>query len=162
WRRPMPAPDPTQPASPGRRRFLLNGVTLAAALAAGGLATGGLAGCAGGRDQPGGSGGSGGSSRGGALRVATPDGVPADYFIGTSFSQPLQSMFHMAWPLYHASATDFEMANALAAGYRAAPDGLAHTITLRKDLVFHDGSPIDGEAVAENLRSYFFEDHPLR
>lgn len=102
-------------------------------------------------------------ARGGSLRVGVTSGVvPSNFFLGDSFGQQLISWFQFAWPLYMGAASGFEFNPGLAESYEGAPDGLTHTFTLRSGLTFHDGSPIDAEAVAENLRSYLYDDHPLR
>jgi peptide/nickel transport system substrate-binding protein len=100
--------------------------------------------------------------RGGSLRVAVGDGVPADFFRGNTLGQQVCTYCQFAWPLFIASADGPEAVNALAGDYAFSEDGLTHTITLREGLTFHDGSPLDADAVVKNLRADFFEDAPLR
>lgn len=46
---------------------------------------------------------------------------------------------------------DLEIFPQLAAGYQVADDGLSLTIDVRPGVVFHDGTPLDAEAVKYNL-----------
>lgn len=148
----------------GRRGFIAGAMTLGGA-----LAFGGLAGCAG--DDSNGSAGTLGTApgtagadamRGGSLRLGTSGVVFPNFYLGTSFGVQLVSYVQFAWPTFMGSPAGVELENALAESYARSDDGLIHTIVLRPDLLFHDGSPIDAEAVAENYRSCFFADHPLR
>ncbi|WP_179271910.1 ABC transporter substrate-binding protein [Actinomadura meyerae] len=91
-----------------------------------------------------------------------PDGVPADFYLGTAYPLGIFSMYQMAWPLFLPGEDDFSIANGLASSYRASSDGLVHTIGVKKGFTFHDGSPIDAAAVTKVLHSYFFEDDSLR
>lgn len=138
-----------------RRRLLVSGLGTAGAVALGGL----VAACGG--DDSGGAGG-GTPQRGGTLRVGTSDAVATNYFRGDALGTSDSSMVQFAFPLFIGAADRLALDHGLAASYEAAEDGLTHTIALRPGLTFHDGSPCDAEAVAENLRSGFFPDHPLR
>src|SRR4030042_5650862 len=40
----------------------------------------------------------------------------------------------------------------LAEGWEVTPDGLRYTFYLRQDVVFHDGTPFNAEAVRSNLK----------
>jgi peptide/nickel transport system substrate-binding protein len=48
-------------------------------------------------------------------------------------------------------STDLEILPQLATGYEFSEDNLSLTISLRDDVVFHDGTPLDAEAVRYNL-----------
>ncbi|WGF91034.1 ABC transporter substrate-binding protein (plasmid) [Marinivivus vitaminiproducens] len=44
-------------------------------------------------------------------------------------------------------STDLELVPQLAKGYEIAPDGMSVTVNLRPDVMFHDGEPLNAEAV---------------
>ncbi|MEU8225393.1 ABC transporter substrate-binding protein [Kribbella sp. NPDC048915] len=96
------------------------------------------------------------------LRIVTPDGVPADFYLGTAYPLGIFSMYQLAWPLFLPGEDDFSIVNGLASSYQASKDGLVHTIGVRKGFTFHDGSAIDATAVGKVLNSYFFTGDPLR
>lgn len=105
------------------------------------------------------------SSRGGTLSVGATDWLPADFYNGTVFGPQSEGMMQMAWSLFIGGGGDgrgVELRNGLAASYEPSSDGISHVITIRKGLKFHDGSPIDAEAVVANLRAGFFKKDPLR
>ena len=150
-----------------RRRFLVQGLRASAALGFGGL----LAACTPKKDAPTKTPSGTVSAtatqslspqKGGSLRVAQGDGVPADFFRGNVLGQQVFTYCQFAWPLYIAAPDSAEAVPALAESYEASPDGLTHTFTLREGITFHDGSPIDADAVVKNLRSDFFENSPFR
>jgi ABC-type transport system substrate-binding protein len=66
------------------------------------------------------------------------------------------------WPLFRTRPASFEIINALADGYTPSTDRLTHKVTLRSDIKFHDGSPIDATSVAANLNAAFNQTDPLR
>lgn len=141
-----------------RRRFLASGLGVAGAVALGGLVS-----ACGGDGGSGSGGGEGGApQRGGTLRVGTSDAVATNYFRGDSLGAIDASIVQFAFHLFIGAPDRLALEYGLAASYEAAEDGRTHTISLRPGLTFHDGSPCDAEAVAENLRSGFFPDHPLR
>ncbi|MGI5207678.1 ABC transporter substrate-binding protein [Spirillospora sp. CA-108201] len=96
------------------------------------------------------------------LRIVAPDGVPADFYLGTAYPLGIFSMYQMAWALFLPGEDDFSITNGLASSYRASSDGLVHTIGVKEGFTFHDGSPVDAEAVAKVLHSYLFANDPLR
>ncbi|HEY8525167.1 MAG TPA: ABC transporter substrate-binding protein [Acidimicrobiales bacterium] len=152
----MSGPDGQRVERPviDRRQFLARGLGAAGVVALGGL----VAACGGDDSDPGG----GTPQRGGTLRVGTSDAVAANYFRGDSLGTSDASIVQFAYPLFIGAPDRVALEYGLAESYEAAEDGRTHTITLRPGLTFHDGSPCDAEAVAENLRSGFFPDHPLR
>lgn len=148
-----------------RRRFLAHGLRAGAVLGLGGLA----AACTPKKNRPKTTGTASASPtqslaprQGGSLRVAQGDGVPGDFFRGNILGQQVFTYCQFAWPLYIASADSPEAVPALAESYEPSEDGLTHTFTLREGITFHDGSPIDADAVVANLRSDFFAKDPLR
>ena len=50
---------------------------------------------------------------------------------------------------------------ALAESYEVSDDGLTYTFTLREGIEFHDGTPLDAEAVKFNFERMLNEDHPF-
>jgi len=101
-------------------------------------------------------------STGGSLRIATPDGVPAAFNLGSAYPLSTLTFYEVAWPLFLPSQSDFDIENGLADSYERSDDGLVHTIGIREGMTFHDGSAIDAASVVEVLESYFFADSPLR
>lgn len=53
-----------------------------------------------------------------------------------------------------------EVEPALATAWEISEDGLVYTFALRPDVRFHDGSPLDAEAVVFNFERMLNEDHP--
>lgn len=53
-----------------------------------------------------------------------------------------------------------EVEPALAESWTISDDGLTYTFTLREGVTFHDGSPLDAEAVKFNFDRMLNEDHP--
>jgi peptide/nickel transport system substrate-binding protein len=98
--------------------------------------------------------------KGGTLRLGSSGVVPANFYLGSSFGFQQMAYLNIMWPLFLGESAEVELKNALAQSYEAAPDGLTHTISMRPGLTFHDGSPIDAEAVVVNYRSALFKDHP--
>jgi peptide/nickel transport system substrate-binding protein len=145
-----------------RRDFLFHGLRAGAALGLGGL----MAACTPSTERSNVGTPSVGEpltpQRGGSLRVAQGDGVPGDFFRGNVLGQQVFTYCQFAWPLFIAAPDGPDAVNALADGYDVTSDGLTHTMTLREGLTFHDGSPIDADAVVKNLRADFFEDAPFR
>lgn len=101
-------------------------------------------------------------STGGSLRIATPDGVPAAFNLGSAYPLSTLTFYEVAWPLFLPSPTDFDIENGLADSYERSDDGLTHTIGIREGMTFHDGSAVDAASIVEVLESYFFADSPLR
>ena len=54
-----------------------------------------------------------------------------------------------------------EVEPALAESYEVSDDGLTYTFTLREGIEFHDGTPLDAEAVKFNFERMLNEDHPF-
>jgi peptide/nickel transport system substrate-binding protein len=54
-----------------------------------------------------------------------------------------------------------EIEPALAESWTASEDGLAHIFKIRPNVTFHDGSPLDAQAVATSLNRQFDEASPL-
>ena len=54
-----------------------------------------------------------------------------------------------------------EIEPALAESWEASEDGLEYVFTIRPDVTFHDGSPVDAAAVETALLRQFDEEHPL-
>jgi peptide/nickel transport system substrate-binding protein len=100
--------------------------------------------------------------KGGTLTVVTGDGLVPDLFTGSSFGPQGLSFIQFVWPLFRTKPASFEIVPALAEAYEASQDRLSHKVTLRQGITFHDGSPIDAEAVAANLRAAFNTEDPLR
>jgi len=143
-----------------RREFLRRAGMLGVGLS---LPSGLLAAC--GSDAGSGAGTTGGGTRGGVLSIGATDWLPPDFFLGNSLGPWLLGMSQMAWGLFRGgggSGRGFELQNGLASGYEVSPDGLVHTVRLRRGMVFHDGSPIDADAVVANLKAAFFARDPLR
>jgi peptide/nickel transport system substrate-binding protein len=142
-----------------RREFLLDTLRASAVLGLGGLAaactsdTGKQSASSNQNAKP---------QRGGSLRIGAGEGVPADYFIGNALGQHVFTFVQFAWPLFLQSPTQREPVNALAESYDVSSDALTHTFTIRSGLKFHDGSPLDADAVAKNFRSVLFAKDPLR
>jgi len=95
------------------------------------------------------------------LSVGATDWLPSDFFLENSLGAQLIGYSQMAWALFMSEGNGFSYRNALASGYEVSPDGLTHAVKLRDGMTFHDGSPIDADAVAANLRGTFFKDDPL-
>jgi len=53
-----------------------------------------------------------------------------------------------------------EVVPALAEKWQVSPDGTTWTFTLRKNVKFHDGTPLDASAVAWNFDRWRFSSHP--
>lgn len=49
---------------------------------------------------------------------------------------------------------DMKLKNALATGYEVSKDGLVYTVTLRKGVMFHDGTEFKADAGKFNARSH--------
>jgi ABC-type transport system substrate-binding protein len=54
-----------------------------------------------------------------------------------------------------------EIEPALAESWQASDDGLSYVFTIRPDVTFHDGTPLDAKAVETNFLRQFDEDNPL-
>lgn len=134
-----------------RREFLRRAGLMSVGL---GLSGGLLAACG-----DGGSGGSG-AAGGGVLSVGGTGLLPDDFYLDDSIGY-LVGFSQMAWSLFMSRGSGYEYRNGLASDYEVSSDGLTHTVTVRDGITFHDGSPIDAEAVAANLRGAFFRDDPL-
>lgn len=131
-----------------RRMFLKRAGTVGLGLTmAGGL----LAAC----------GGASSTSGEGTLAIGSTDWLPTDFYIQKSLGADLLGWSQMAWALFMGSGSGYEYRYGLASKYAVSPDGLTHTVTLRDGIAFHDGSPIDADAVAANLRGTFFVNDPL-
>jgi peptide/nickel transport system substrate-binding protein len=69
------------------------------------------------------------------------------------------------WLLYDAltqlSADGSRMLPALAERWVASADGLTYKFTLRKDVRFHDGSPLDAKAVKASYERQYLKDSPF-
>jgi peptide/nickel transport system substrate-binding protein len=69
------------------------------------------------------------------------------------------------WPLYDAltqlSADGTQMLPALAERWETSADGLTTTFTLRKNVRFHDGSPLDAEAVKASYERQYLRTSPF-
>jgi peptide/nickel transport system substrate-binding protein len=133
-----------------RREFLRRAGLVGAGLA---LPTGFLTAC--------GSDSGGGSSSGGVLSVGATDWLPDDFYLDRSLGNHLLGFAQMAWSLFMSRGSGYEYRYGIASDYEVSGDGLVHTVTVRDGMTFHDGSPIDAEAVAANLRGTFFRDDPL-
>jgi peptide/nickel transport system substrate-binding protein len=69
------------------------------------------------------------------------------------------------WPLYDAltqlSADGTRMLPALAERWERSADGLTYTFTLRRGVRFHDGTPLDAEAVKVSYERQFLKTSPF-
>lgn len=57
---------------------------------------------------------------------------------------------------------DMKLKNALATGYEVSKDGLVYTVTLRKGVMFHDGTEFKADAVKANFDRVTNKDNALR
>jgi ABC-type transport system substrate-binding protein len=106
-------------------------------------------------------GGDEGAAGGGVLTVGATDWLPNDFFVDRSLGNQLAGFSQIAWALFMNESDSWEFTEGLASGYRVSADGVTHTVPLRDGITFQDGSPIDAEAIAANLRGSFFNDDPL-
>jgi peptide/nickel transport system substrate-binding protein len=144
------------------RRTLLRGVL---ALAGGAVASGALAACAPAvptASAPTAKPAAGQPRKGGSLIIASGDALVPDLSYGNAFGPQGFTALQWIWPLFRTKPASFEVIPALAEGYTASADRLSHKVTLRSDIKFHDGSPIDANAVAANLKAVFNQNDPLR
>ena len=69
------------------------------------------------------------------------------------------------WLLYdrltQLSADGTRMEPALAERWEQSPDGLTYTFTLRRNVLFHDGTPVDAEAVKISYERQFLSGSPF-
>ena len=81
--------------------------------------------------------------------------VPAYPFQGWGHTIALGNMFENLFTF-----RQFDEAKPqLATGYEVSEDSLTYTINLREDVVFHDGTPFNAEAVVFNYMRYLDEEH---
>ncbi len=62
--------------------------------------------------------------------------------------------------LVYRTTDSHEFTPGLAHSWQVSADGLVYTFNLRSDVVFHDGSPFNAEAVARNIDRIFDADRP--
>jgi hydroxypyruvate isomerase len=144
------------------RRTLLRGVL---ALAGGAVASGMLAACGPAvptASAPTAKPAAGQPQKGGSLIMASGDALVPDLSYGNAFGPQGFTALQWMWPLFRTKPASFEVIPALAEGYAPSADRLSHKVTLRPDIKFHDGSPIDANAVAANLKAAFNQNDPLR
>lgn len=100
--------------------------------------------------------------RGGTMVMASGDGIGRDFYIGNSFGPQAFGYSQFVYGLWRQSPGGARLINGLAAGYEPSKNGLSHTVVLRENIKFHDGSEINAKAVAHNLRAAFYTNYPLR
>lgn len=100
--------------------------------------------------------------KGGTVIIASGDALVPDLSFGNAFGPQGFTALQWMWPLFRTKPASFEVINALADSYTPSADRLSHKVTLRSDIKFHDGSPIDAAAVAANLNAAFNQNDPLR
>ncbi len=94
--------------------------------------------------------GSGEGTSGGTLRYGT-SGEPDSLDMHRT---PSSTAWEVGWSLYDTliiAAEDLTLYPSLAESWETSEDGLSFTFTLREDVVFHDGTPFNAEAVKFNL-----------
>lgn len=90
---------------------------------------------------------------GGTLRVATIGEPPSLDQQWTTASITLEIMMHVFETLF-ALDKSYRPIPMLAKSYRVSSDGLTYTITLRDDVIFHNGKPMTSEDVTASLRRW--------
>lgn len=100
--------------------------------------------------------------KGGTLIIASGDALVPDLAYGNAFGPQGFTALQWMWPLFRTKPASFEVIPALAESYTPSADRLSHKVTLRADIKFHDGSPIDANAIAANLKAAFNQNDPLR
>jgi peptide/nickel transport system substrate-binding protein len=79
----------------------------------------------------------------------------------TSSIQADQVMWLLYDRLTQLSADGTRMEPALAERWEQSPDGLTYTFTLRRNALFHDGTPVDAEAVKISYERQFLAGSPF-
>jgi peptide/nickel transport system substrate-binding protein len=96
------------------------------------------------------------------LLIAKPDDAsgldPALISDGES-SQVCRNLYDT---LVRHAADSMQLQPALALSWQHSRDGKTWTFHLRKGVRFHDGTPFNAQAVADNYNRQFLADHPLR
>lgn len=112
------------------------------------LSGAGLAGCS---DTASGGSENGDGADSMTLVYATGDAEPTclDPHVGGNFPQAL--LGNQVVESLFSKDSDGDIVNWLATGYEEAEDKLSWTITLKEDVVFHDGTPFDAAAVKANI-----------
>jgi peptide/nickel transport system substrate-binding protein len=95
------------------------------------------------------------------LSIGTTTWLPPNFFLESSLGLYLVGWTQIAWPLFIAKGNGFEYQGGVATDYQVSSDGRTHTVTIREGMKFHDGSPINADAVVANLRGAIFKDDPL-
>lgn len=116
----------------------------AAAVAASLVSALALASCSGGGGTAAGGGGdaTGAPVKGGTLTMARSADIISMDKTTTFDNNSIRVMEQIMEPLFHASPDGTKVEPWLATGYKASPDGLTYTITLRDGVTFSDGTPM--------------------
>jgi peptide/nickel transport system substrate-binding protein len=77
-----------------------------------------------------------------------PSGIDPHIHASAELGIPLRSVYDT---LVYRDAETLEFVPGLAESWQISPDGLTYTFTLRQDVVFHDGTPFNAEAVRINI-----------
>ncbi len=77
-----------------------------------------------------------------------PSGIDPHIHASSELGIPLRSVYDT---LVFRDAETLEFVPGLAESWTISPDGLSYTFVLRQDVVFHDGTPFNAEAVRVNI-----------
>jgi peptide/nickel transport system substrate-binding protein len=95
--------------------------------------------------------GSGGGSPGSSLTILVPADGGQNYDPQTNASPSSTQFLMPVFDTLLTSTPDGTTAPGLATAWELAPDGTSLTLSLREGVRFHDGNPLDADAVRKNL-----------
>lgn len=77
-----------------------------------------------------------------------PSGIDPHIYASAELGIPLRSVYDT---LVYQDDKTLEFVPGLAESWEISPDGRVYTFTLRRDVIFHDGTPFNAEAVRVNI-----------
>ena len=101
-------------------------------------------------------GGGGGTATGGTVRIGLP-GYPDSLHPGIAVLAESYTIYELVYETPITVTAEGEYVPKLATDWTLSEDGLTWTVTLRDDVTFHDGEPLDADDVAFSVE--FFRDN---
>ncbi|MEX2173648.1 MAG: ABC transporter substrate-binding protein [Pirellulaceae bacterium] len=102
-----------------------------------------------------------GGAGGGTLIYAQPEDPATLDPINTDIAEAVHVITNLFDTLVTYDDKTTELAPALAERWEHTEDGLAWTFHLRRGVMFHDGTPLDSQAVKVSLERLILPEHPL-